>query len=486
MLRRLLGYATYMLFAGALTSLLSFAVDAAGMITRPKEAYGDYHIYLLVITIGMALCIYGPNGTIQKFGAGNETNQRRLVALALRAFLGLNVVAILVAAGVYLIGRPALALGFVGVPWLVMYWWSRYIIRSRMEPKHEAPLLVAGSLSKTVFIGSFVAFSDYRDAMIYGDAIAVIVAGAFSIAMIPRAFGCKLSALWAEPVPRAFVLDLFRFTRPLWVGGQVFAASQEIIGIFTASILKAPAMGALGAMRQFWQFAYKPMDFLGQAALPGLVAEKKRRKELFNDVLRLCLVAFPLIGIGAAGMSPLLLKVLSLDEKFAEVPTMMIIMAAGVPANAVHIVINQYAIAEGHPRFNLYSNVASVIAIGASIYPLAIAFDLDGVVAATWLGTTAGGAAVLAAMWTTHPAQMRTCIKLWLFSIASTLAGLAPIYLNRWAPDAWLWTAPAIAAYAIAVAVLGLVRWGDVVEARNLLRSVIRSRSVSRNESARP
>ena len=141
MFRRLLGYAAYMFMTGALTSLLSFAVDAFGMVTRPKESYGDYHIYVLILNIGVGLFISGPNGAIQKFGANNEAQRKALASLILKIFVVLLIVTSVIGLVVGIAYRWNIALSFFGVPWLVVFWMSRYIARSQLKAKYEGWLL---------------------------------------------------------------------------------------------------------------------------------------------------------------------------------------------------------------------------------------------------------------------------------------------------------------------------------------------------------
>lgn len=485
MLRRLLGYAAYMFFAGAATSLLSFAVDAAGMISRPKESYGDYHTYLLVLTVGMSLCIYGVNGSIQRFGAGSTENQRRLVSLALRGFLALNGLGAAVAAGVFVFYGLRIALAFVALPWLVLFWWGRYILRSRLEPRFEARLLVVGSLSKTVCIGGFLWLTDSADAMIYGDALALVVAGVVTLAFIPGAFGAPILTLLREPVPPGFVRELVRFSVPLWTGGQVFAASQEIVGIYTVQVLGRGPMGALGGMRQLWNFAFKPMDFLGQASLPGLVAEHERRAELYRDVLRLCAFSFPLIGLVVAVLCPVLLGVMQIDEKYAEIPTMMLVMAIGVPANATQIVLSQYAIADGQPKFTLWSHVAAVVAIAATIVPFATWFGLPGVVLTNWVANLASTAVFVVAMWPDHGREMRSTVGLGLVSSLATALALAPSFVWRQEPEAWRLIGVALPIYLAVSALGGTIGLADLRAGAAAIRRGW-TRFVRRGGSARP
>src|SRR6185436_12578130 len=89
MLKKLVGYAAYMFGANMLTGFLTFGVGALGMVTRPKEAVGDYDLYMAVYQVGQGLFIYGANASIQRFSAGDDQNRLRFSALALWLFFGL-------------------------------------------------------------------------------------------------------------------------------------------------------------------------------------------------------------------------------------------------------------------------------------------------------------------------------------------------------------------------------------------------------------
>ena len=59
-----------------------------------------------------------------------------------------------------------------------------------------------------------------RDAMVVGDVLAVVLGGLFTLWLMPRVFGASLITLAREPVSREYVRELYRFSKPLWVGGQ--------------------------------------------------------------------------------------------------------------------------------------------------------------------------------------------------------------------------------------------------------------------------
>jgi len=460
-------------------------VGWAGMRFRPKDAFGDYHTYTMVVVLGMGLCAYGVNGSIQKFGAGQELNQRRLVALALRGLIALVVLGLPLAWALAELFGTGVGLAMISLPWLVMFMWGRFIVRSRIEAKYEARMMIVMSLMKSACIGAFISFSEYRDAMIYGDVLALILGGAATVAILPRAFDRPLSALYLEPVPRSFLREFLLFTRSLWVSGQLFLASQEIVGLFTAARLGAFAMGAYGGLKELWQFAFKPMDFLGQAALPALVAEEEgRRGRLYLSVVRSCLVVFPSIGVVLASVSPTVLDVLGIGEKFAEIPTMLIVLAAGVPATAVQLVVSQYAIAEGHPRFTLFSNLAQTAAIAVSIYPLTQMFHLDGLVLSMLLGSWAATLSLVASMWLTNRHEMRLTIMWMIRAFGVCFVALMPIYERRWEQGAWTSVFPAMGLYLVMLFVVRLLKPTDLVRAYRL--GALKLRSGSLRGSATP
>src|SRR5262245_7215871 len=99
MLRKLVGYAAYMFGASSLASLFTLGVTLLGMSTRPKEAFGDYALYILIYTTGQSLFVLGANASIQKFGAVNNENRIRFAKLSYLGFLIL--LAIFFTAGVF-------------------------------------------------------------------------------------------------------------------------------------------------------------------------------------------------------------------------------------------------------------------------------------------------------------------------------------------------------------------------------------------------
>lgn len=459
MLKRVLGYAAYMLGAGAVTSLLSLAVDALGMVTKPKETYGDYHIYLLVAMIGSSVCTYGINGAIQKYAASNEVNRRRIAGLSIKSFLALQAAAAVVALGIGVFYRWNVAIAVFVLPSLVMFWWGRYVVRTALNPKFEARIVVFGSLAKTFCIGGFLTFTELRDAMIYGDAIATIGVGLFSLVTIPRALSSSLSALLKEVTPRELLVEMFVFVRPLWAGGMVFLVGDQTQPVFTAASMGSAPMGALGALRSLWQLSVRPMDLLGHAMLPGLVAEEDDRPKMYRDALRLCLVAFPLIGVSVAGGMPLVLQILSIDEKYAEIPMLLVILCSTVPSSAVQMIVHQYSIAEGYPQLTFWSHLWSMIATLGAVYPLSLYFGLNGIVATTWITVSVSAVVLVVGMWKTHFEQMRLAVGWWALSQVGTVLALVVVYRI----DSWLAAFPAAAVYILSCVVFRLLRVSDFV-----------------------
>jgi len=47
--------------------------------------------------------------------------------------------------------------------------YGRYIVRSNLDARREARLMMVSSLSNSIFQFLFLTFTDYRDALIYGD-----------------------------------------------------------------------------------------------------------------------------------------------------------------------------------------------------------------------------------------------------------------------------------------------------------------------------
>ena len=90
--------------------------------------------------------------------------------------------------------------------------------------------------------------------------------------MLPRGVGAPVGRIMKTPVTRAFLKEFGRFVLPLWVAGLVYLGKVRLHAVWTGARLGSRAMGALQGAITMWQFAAKPMEFLAQASLPGLVA----------------------------------------------------------------------------------------------------------------------------------------------------------------------------------------------------------------------
>jgi O-antigen/teichoic acid export membrane protein len=462
-LRKLVGYAAYMFGANTFTALLNFAVSALGMVTRPKSAFGDYATYMLVYEIGNGMLIYGGNATIQRYAASSDESRQRFAKLVFLLFFVLLGVSALLAGGVGLaLGEAGLhtALGLLGIPWIVTHWYGRYLVRSRLDARREARLMMTASLSNTIFQFVFLTATDWRDALIYGDFLALIAAGVAALVLVPRSLGCSLRTILGTPLSRPELREALAFAGPLWLAGQVFTAKVRMSAIFTSTLIGSRAMGALQAMQTLWQFAGKPIEYLGQAALPGLVAAREDRDTLYKELLRFSLVLLPLVAIAVAGGIPLLLQLIDLavatlkdapgeplSVKYAEVPLLIMLPALAMPLTTLEMVSNQYSVALGRPRTVFYAQLVNVLVMLAALGPLSDAFGLVGVVATGALGDLFNGLVFVVVLRAERAQVMRTALRWSLSALLFTALALAPILLTRDRSWGWAVAFPAAALY---------------------------------------
>jgi O-antigen/teichoic acid export membrane protein len=463
MLKRLVGYAAYMLGATSAARLITFAVGMLGARIRSKENFGDYATYVLIYGWIQNLLISGVNQTVQRFSADRQDDRVAFAGALFKAFLVLT--ALLSFAGLAFglrTARWAVALGLFGGPWVTWWMWGRFLVRTRLEAKHEAVLVLVASLANSGFQFLFLWLTSWVDALIYGDFVALLASGVVTLAIVPRALDVPWTRILREPLPAGLGRDATRFALPLWGSGQVYALGQNIASAFTRLALGAAPLGALNLMAQLWQFAYTPMDLLSQAALPALVGETRDRGRLFRELVRLCLVVFPPIAIAVAGGVPLLLRILGLADKWYEIPLLLQIYALEVPARAFQMVANQYSVGEGRPRVSLWAHLAHAAMIAAAILPLARAFGIYGVVIAEVLGMLANAALFAALLWRDFRADMKTGVFFCLRSSFATALALAPIVLFRDWPFAPALSLICAGAYLGAAFLLGLARTSDL------------------------
>ena len=244
-------------------------------------------------------------------------------------------------------------------------------------------------------------------------------------------------------------------------------------------------MASMGVLRAFWQVTFKPMDFLSQAALPGLIMEKEGREDLFRDLLRLSLILFSALGLFTAGVGGLLLELFSLRQKYIEVPAMMMIQSVSVPIYVVHMALSQYTIAEDYPRFTLYANITSVVGIALCIYPLTLWFGLNGLVVSSSIGVFCSTSSFLYCLRKTNPAEVKLSIVLGLRAFFIVIISLTPVYLYRWTDNNWQMVVPAMIMFTTLSLFAGLWSFADVVRGVNLVKGIIKDRG-QKSESSTP
>ncbi len=481
MLRKLVGYAAYFAGATSLIRLLTFAVGMLGAKLKSRETFGDYNTYVLIYSYAQGFFIFGINQTIQRYAADDETNRRRFAYLAYVLFAVLLVATGFAGVGVGAFYDWSYSYAMFAIPWIVLWWWARYLYRSTLDARGETRLTILSSLSNSLVTLGFIALTDFEDSLIYGDFAAVAIAGIVAFIVIPQSVGLTFRELMKIEIPKGFIKEMIAFTRPIWAAGQVQTLGTQAQGFWTRGRLGAGMMGTYGFMNQLWHFAFIPMDTIGQAALPGLVQAKEERSKLYNELLRLCLVAFPVIAISVAAGIPLVLQILdwafgllaereSFLVKYPELPLMMILMSLSVPMRGVEIVANQYAVAEGHKRAPLKVQLISLAVMAACLIPLTSAYGIYGVIIAGGISELAKALAFIGVLWKPLRQNMKTTLIWSIFATIGVAGAAVPVYMYREHAFSWLSAFPAAAIYILAMFAFRLITPLDFVRMRNAWR----------------
>lgn len=438
MLKKLASYTAYMFAATSAIKLVTFGVNMLGAKIRTREDFGDYGTYVLIYGLILSAATMGVNQTIQKYAADDDDNRRRFTAIVYRIFVVLLVLGIAAAVPVGMFWKWSMSLAIIGAPWVVVSTLGRFLVRTKLDARVESKLVIVGSLTNSGFQFAFLVFTDYKDALIYGDFAALVVTGLVTMFVLPRITELKISQIFSMKIPRAFLKECGRFTLPVWGAGAVGTGGHYATGGYTRAALGTGPMGVFSLSETLWQFAFVPMDLVGQAALPGLVKETEDRPRLFRELVRLCLIAFPFIAICVAGGMPLLLQILNLEDKWYEVPNVLLMLVVSVPLRSFQIVANHYTIAEGHSRLAFFTAVVYVVAIAIFLYPLTSAYGLYGVVAADILASGCNAVSFAVFMWKGYRNDMKTGM-IWSFlALGACLTSLVPLYVYKdWE---WRWT----------------------------------------------
>lgn len=436
-LRRLVGYTAVMFGASTVTGLLSFAVNALGMSLLTKDTYGDYATYVLIYSVGQGFFIFGVNQCIQREASDDPIARLRFIKLAYLGFAALLVLCLMAAVPVAYVYDGTLALGVVALPFVVVAWWCRYVVRSQLDAKREAFFNSIASLGTTVFQLGFLLLSSYTASLVYGDFLAQCAAAIIPMMLMPQSQGVTLREILRTPIPREFLRRNFEQAKPNWLSGQVSVAAQTFTMAWSRATLGAAALGSLSAMNMIWNFALKPMDQLAQAALPGLVTAKERRGQLHRELMVLCMVAFPMLGAGVALGTPLLLEVLKLREKYGELPPFIIVMAAAVPMGVFQMIHNQLAVARGDSRFTLYGQLGQLVGVGLATVTLMGPFGLMGGVIAGAVGVAVNAAVLFWCMRDDPVHDVRLAARWTVLGTIGVVLAMLPYYPLR--HERWVW-----------------------------------------------
>ena len=473
--------------ANAFTALITFAISAAGMVSRSKEAFGDYTLYMAIYSVGQGFFIFGINACIQQWCAAAPVNRLRFTKIAYQLFAALLVVTGGFGAALGLFVSWNYGLGLIAIPFMVISWWARYIFRSTLDARKEAVIMMTLSLSNSAGRFFFLTFTDLRDALIYGDFVSVVIGGMTALAFLPRGIDSSFREIFATKVPASLVRDVLKFARPLWIAGIVFLINGSLQTVWTRAALGAAPLGAYGAYQQMWQFVAKPIEFISQATLPGLVRAGERREELFRDILRVCLVSLPMIALGVSIGSPLVFHLIDfisglfgtssdLMSKYAEVPLLMLLAVLSIPPTTVEMVLNQHSIAERRQSNVLYAQLVNVLVVAAAIYPLAKAFGVYGIVMSAVVGEVGNMLVYTYLLRHSHPGPVRFALRNSALSFACALPIAYLGYLFHDVPYSWALAFPAAALYVLGMFAVGLLLPSDV---RRVIELVWRRQSLA-------
>ena len=302
--------------------------------------------------------------------------------------------------------------------------------------------------------------------------------------VIPKGVEASFGEIMRTEVPRPFAKEAFRFSVPLWWAGQVFQLRGAMDRAVTRLMLGPKPLGSIQAMATMWQFVAKPMEFFGQATLPGLASAKEEELDvLYREIVRISFLTFCFVSIGVAGGMPLVFQVIDfvfghlgrdsppLAIKYAEVPILMMLSVLAIPATAVEMVTNQYAVVLGKQGLVFRAQVVTVIVLGLLIWPLTNEWDLYGVIAAGNVAEFANAGVFIFGLWTVRNASMRSTLYWLVSSMVLTFAATGVIYwFHGTSRFDWLWTFPALGVFVVGSLLLGVLRLGDFKRLLNAIR----------------
>ena len=242
-------------------------------------------------------------------------------------------------------------------------------------------------------------------------------------------------------------------------------------------------MGALQGAQTMWQFAGKPIEYLGQASLPGLVAEKDDRDILYREILRFSLVTLSVVGISVAGGIPFVFDIIDfistllghdgppLSSKYDQVPVLIMVMALAVPFTAVEMVTNQYSIALGRQRTVFYAQIVNVVVMAGTLVPLAQEFGLMGVMISGVIGEMANALTFVIVLYKMRPGSMRSAITWSVFTTLAVMGSVALLYHFKDARYGWLYTIPALGIFTVWMFIVRMLKIQDFTRVFNAIKA---------------
>ena len=226
------------------------------------------------------------------------------------------------------------------------------------------------------------------------------------------------------------------------------------------------------------------MEFFGQATLPGLASAKEEERDvLYREIVRISFLSFCAVSIAVAGGLTFVFEIIDyifgvlgresppLAIKYAEVPILMVLATLSIPATAVEMVTNQFAVILGKQKLVFRAQVATVVTLGILLYPMAELWGLYGVVIAGIVAEFANAGVFIIGLWSLRRDSMRSTVRWLASSFLLTSASMSLVYHFHGTPYDWLYAFPAVGIFVVGSMVLGMLGMSDF---QRLLNAVLR------------
>lgn len=372
-LREIIRYAGTLYGANILASVITLGMTillGRDLSRTDLGLYGLFQVYFLFGSYATSAGL--PSATV-KWVAGRTIDDGEFLHFILVRLTIISVILYAAAAVAMRLGDLILGAALAALPAFHVFNIALSAARARLKRRTEAGLLVAASLSTSLWMFIFLLHVQNQWAAIGGQVI-----GAYTTALLVLIVALR----WNLPRPKwpgNWRAAFWRTARPVFLGSTVFAVGDLADRVLVQRMLGLKALGIYVMALMLFNVLNKPIHMLSRVLLSHFSQAAGGAPDAGAiDIARVNLLVLPFMALTAAAVLPRLLP-LVVHRNYAAAFPVLAVMTAVIVVKAFELVHSTLAVARDSAVSNLRAQCFALVTYGVLIVPLVREFGLLGV-----------------------------------------------------------------------------------------------------------